>query len=246
MKLKTIAQPFYAAWVLITFMAGLLVVLPFYMLLSVRNNMRARKAISKLLKAWMRVWFVVIGMPVTVSGPKPPQGRYVVVANHISYLDPLVLFPALPNYFRPLGKQEFSKVPLLGYLYRQITIMVERGDAKSRARSMRNMWRVLQQEGDILIFPEGTFNETPNPLKDFHNGAFSLAINTHTPILPVIFPDTVHRWHYSGWWKWWPGRNRAIYLPPVPVDGLTMEDLPALKQQLYDMMWAALAQYNYP
>ena len=83
-------------------------------------------------------------------------------------------------------------------------------------------------------------------LKEFHNGAFSLAINTQTPILPVIFPDTVHRWHYSGWWKWWPGPNRAIILPPVPVTDLTLDDLPALKQRLFDIMWEELAKYPYP
>jgi 1-acyl-sn-glycerol-3-phosphate acyltransferase len=244
--LKKILQPFYALWVLLTFVVGLLIVLPFYLTLSTRNTLRTRKAIARLLTAWMKAWFFVMGMPMTVSGYKPPRQRYVVVANHISYLDPLALFPALPHYFRPLGKKEFSDVPLLGYLYRQITVMVERGDAKSRARSMRTLWRILNEEGDILIFPEGTFNETGKPLKEFHNGAFSLAINTQTPILPVIFPDTVHRWHYSGWWKWWPGRNRAIILPPVPVTDLTLDDLPALKQRLFDIMWEELSKYPYP
>lgn len=108
------------------------------------------------------------------------------------------------------------------------------------------MWRVLKRESSILIFPEGTFNETDKPLKQLYDGAFRLAIRSQTPIVPLIFPDTVHRWHYSGWWKLWPGRNRAILLPPVPVAGLTLADLPELKQKVAAIMTAELSKYEYP
>lgn len=106
------------------------------------------------------------------------------------------------------------------------------------------MWRVLKNEGDIIIFPEGTFNETRQPLKEFYNGAFRLAITTQTPILPVIFPDTEDRWHYSGWWKIWPGKNRVVYLEPVEVAGLTIEQLPELKETTYNIMEAGLRKYR--
>ncbi len=109
---------------------------------------------------------------------------------------------------------------------------------------MRLMWRVLHKEGNIIIFPEGTFNETTSTLKEFYDGAFRLAINTQTPILPMVFPDTVDRWHYSGWWKLWPGKNRVVYLEPVPVAGLKMADLPMLKQQVYAVMEAGLLKYK--
>jgi 1-acyl-sn-glycerol-3-phosphate acyltransferase len=108
------------------------------------------------------------------------------------------------------------------------------------------MWRSLKHEGDIVIFPEGTFNETGETLKEFYDGAFRLAINTQTPILPVVFPDTVHRWHYSGWWKLWPGRNRAVFLPEVPVEGMGLDQLPQLKATVYAAMEAELKKYNYP
>lgn len=161
-------------------------------------------------------------------------------------MDTVVLFPALPRYFRPLGKKEMSKIPVFGFLYKQVGIMVDRSSPESRAKSMRLMWRMLRHESDILIFPEGTFNETPALMKDLYDGAFRLAINTQTPVLPVIFPDTVHRWHYSAWWKVWPGVNRAILLPEVPVKGMTMDDLPTLKQRVKEMMCAELAKYSYP
>ena len=241
---KKILQPFYAIYAVVTFMIGLVVLFPFFLLISIGNNITARRIIYRIIRRWAQVWLWVIGMPLKISGPKPPERRYVIVANHISYMDTVVLFPGLPGYFRALGKKEFSKIPVLGFLYKQIVIMVDRSSDHSRARSMRLMWRVLKNESDILIFPEGTFNETGKPLKEFYNGAFRLAIVTQTPLLPVIFPDTVDRWHYSAWWKIWPGRNRAIYLDPVPVTGLALEQLPVLKQQVYSLMENALLQLN--
>ena len=122
--------------------------------------------------------------------------------------------------------------------------MVDRSSHHSRVRSMRLMWRVLKKEADILIFPEGTFNETGKPLKTFYDGAFRLAVTTQTTILPVIFPDTEDRWHYSAWWKMWPGRNRAIYLEPIKVNGMTDTQIPELKERVYRVMEAALEKYK--
>ena len=227
---RKILQPFYTAYVAITFGTSILAVFPLFVIISVGNNVRARKAIFTVIKYWSQWWMWVIGMPVTKIGKKPPVGRYVVVANHISYLDTLVLFPAVPGYFRPLGKKEISRIPVVGFIYKQVVIMVDRSNLHSRARSVHLLWRVLHKEGNIIIFPEGTFNETENTLKEFYDGAFRLAINTQTALLPMIFPDTVYRWHYSAWWKFWPGRNRVVYLDPVPAAGLTLADLPELKK----------------
>lgn len=244
--LRKLLQPFYTVYVIATFLAGLLVTFPVFFALALPNKPSSRQAIYKIVKVWSAIWLWVIGMPLRVSGAKPGEGRHVIVANHISYMDTVVLFPALPRYFRPLGKKEMSKIPVFGFLYKQVGIMVDRSSPESRAKSMRLMWRMLRHESDILIFPEGTFNETPALMKDLYDGAFRLAINTQTPVLPVIFPDTVHRWHYSAWWKVWPGVNRAILLPEVPVKGMTMDDLPTLKQRVKEMMCAELAKYSYP
>lgn len=183
-------------------------------------------------------------MPVKTLGKRPAQGRYVVLANHISYIDTVVIFAVIPGYFRALGKKEISGIPFLGFIYKQLAITVNRSNHQSRSTSMRLMWRVLKHEGSILVFPEGTFNETGRPLKDFYDGAFRLAINTQTAIFPIIFPDTVRRWHYSAWWKMWPGRNRAVYLQPVEVAGLSINDLPDLKVRVYELMENELIKFQ--
>jgi 1-acyl-sn-glycerol-3-phosphate acyltransferase len=242
--LRKILQPFYTAYVLITFSVSILAAFPFFIIISISNNAVARKAIYTIIRVWSAGWLWVIGMPLKRIGKLPAKGRYVVVANHISYLDTLVIFPALPGYFRALGKKEISKIPIVGFIYKQVVIMVDRSSVHSRARSIRLLWRVLHREGSIIIFPEGTFNETANPLKEFYDGAFRLAINTQTSILPMVFPDTVNRWHYSAWWKLWPGRNRVIYLEPIETNGLTMENLPELKRQVYELMEKEIVKYR--
>jgi 1-acyl-sn-glycerol-3-phosphate acyltransferase len=243
--LRKIFQPFYTAYVIITFTVSILAAFPFFLLFSIGGNHRGRYIIYSVIKYWAEGWMFIIGMPVTRQGPRPQPGRYVVVANHISYMDTLVIFPAIPGYFRPLGKKEISRIPIVGFIYRQIVIMVDRSSTHSRARSLRLLWRVLHREGNIIIFPEGTFNETPDVLRPLYDGAFRLAINTQKPILPLLLPDTFHRWHYSAWWKLWPGRNRVVYLPAIDVVGMTMDDLPALKEKVFGAMAEGLEQLGY-
>ena len=137
---------------------------------------------------------------------------------------------------RPLAKAEIAKVPVFGFLYRYGAIMVDRSNAENRKKSVLQLKSVLRKGISVFIFPEGTFNTTPNPLKEFYDGAFRIAIETQTPLLPVIFPDTVKRLHYSSVLSFTPGICRAIFLEPVPVDGLTIDDLPALKTKVYTIM----------
>lgn len=243
--MRTILQPFYTAWVLVTFIACLLAAFPVFFIIALFNSVWARRTIWRVIRYWSIGWLWLIGMPVRVWGNRPPGDKYVIVANHISYLDTLVIFPAIRFYFRALGKYEMSRVPILGFIYKQVVILVKRDNPHNRARSMRLMWRVLHRESSIIVFPEGTFNEGNTPLKDFYDGAFRLAINAQTPILPILFPDTPDRWHYSAWWKLWPGKNRAVYLDPINTTGLEAGDLPALKEKVYKIMEAELVRLGY-
>jgi 1-acyl-sn-glycerol-3-phosphate acyltransferase len=238
--LRFLWQPLYFAFAISTFSASVLLAFPFVLLISAGKSKRSRRLIWTIAHWWGKLWLWLIGMPLKITGNYPDKGRYVIVANHISYLDAIAIFPAIPTYFRPLAKKEFARTPLLGYIYKHLALLVDRSSHHSRSKSMRLMYRTLRHEASILIFPEGTFNETGAPLKAFYDGAFRLALNTQVPVLPVLFPDTQDRWHYSGWWKVTPGRNRAVYLDPIPVAGMTLEDLPLLKQRVYEVMEAAL------
>jgi len=234
--MRTLFQPFYTLFVLLSFVASVLAAFPFFLIIGSRDTPAARRIITGIVQYWAKGWLYLIGMPLRLLGVFPRNEKFVIVANHISYLDTVNIYAAIPEYFRTLAKKEMAKVPVFGFVYKQLAILVDRSSPESRAKSMRLMWRQLRQECHITIFPEGTFNETEAPMKEFYDGAFRLAINAQTPILPLLFLDTVHRWHYSAWWKLWPGRNRAVFLPPVEVTGLTLKDLPVLKEKVRGLM----------
>jgi 1-acyl-sn-glycerol-3-phosphate acyltransferase len=179
--------------------------------------------------------------------PHDQSKQYIFVANHISYMDipPIVL--CMHQSFRALGKYEMVKVPIFGWIYRAAVVLVDRKNAAARAKSIRALKAAIKNNVSIFIFPEGTFNETKGPLKNFYDGAFRIAIETQTPLKPILFVDTLKRLHYRSIFELTPGMNRAVYLAEVPVDGLTVADLPTLKQHVYQLMEDGLKRYiQYP
>lgn len=211
-------------------------------MLAIPNNAAARRRIWVFLNGWARLYLWLTGRSVQyVNQPQIPEKYCVAVLNHQSYLDSVAIFPAVPGYFRPLGKKEIAKIPLFGFIYRQITLLVDRSSSNSRARSMKLMVRSLRREGHVAIFPEGTFNEThEEPMLRFYDGAFRLAIDAQAPILPILMPDTADRWNGVQLWKMSPGRNRVFYLPLVETTGLTQADLPQLRDRVRAQMAEAM------
>jgi 1-acyl-sn-glycerol-3-phosphate acyltransferase len=241
---RKIVQPFYTLYVILIFLATLFVVLPFYFVLSIFNSLQSRKIVWSLTLVWSRLWLRLTGMSVRSFGFLPKGEKFIVVANHVSYLDPIVIYDVLNFYFRPLAKHEIKKVPLFGFVYQQIALLVDRSSVQSRATSMRAMQDALHHECSIFMYPEGTFNETTEPMKSFFDGAFRLAIEAQVPILPIVFPDTNERWHHSAWWKMWPGQNRAFIMDVIPVEGLGMDDLPQLKHKVHSLMSEKIKESN--
>jgi 1-acyl-sn-glycerol-3-phosphate acyltransferase len=123
-------------------------------------------------------------------------------------------------------------------------VTVDRSSAENRARSVRILKSVIKNGISIFIFPEGTFNETHQPVKDLYDGAFRIAIETQTPIKPVLFLDAYSRMHYHSIFSLNPGRSRSVFLAPIPVEGMTSKDLPALKQHVYNIMEQKLREYK--
>lgn len=227
----------------------MLLVFPFVLISLCFGKITGGNLIYKLCMLWAQTWYVLIGIrhQEIFEHPHDSSKQYIFVANHISYMDipPLVLIAHQP--IRILGKYEMVKIPVFGWIYRAAVVLVNRKNAETRSRSVRALKSALKHGISIFIFPEGTFNITPEPLKDFFDGAFRIAIETETPIKPVLLVDTLDRLHYNSIFSLTPGKNRVIYLNEVPVTGLTMRDISQLKQQVYDVMDAGLRRYrNYP
>ena len=227
-----ILRPVYILYILLLFGISISILFPIILILSLFN---AKKTIFYLMKYWVKWWLFMIGMSPTIYG-NVPNGKYIYVANHISYLDSMVVFATIQNYFCPLGNKEFSSKFIIGLIYKQLTILVDRGSSESRAKSVKLLQKIIDKGTSIFIFPEGKFNTSENTMLPFYDGAFRLAINTQTPLLPMVLWDTSYRWHYRSWFSQTPGKNRVIFLDPVDVTGLTLNNTEELKQKVHSLI----------
>ena len=247
--LKISIRFLYSAYAFTCFIIIMFLVFPFVMIALFFGKIRGGNFIYQLCKIWGTAWYASIGIrhKEIYEHPHDRSKQYIFVANHISYMDipPIVMIAHQP--VRVLGKYEMVRIPVFGWIYRSAVILVNRKNAATRAKSVRALKKALQNHISIFIFPEGTFNEGPTPLKDFYDGAFRMAIETETPIKPMILPDTIDRLHFSNIFSLTPGISRVVYLEEVAVNGLKLEDIPYLKQRVYTIMEQALKRYRvYP
>lgn len=167
-----------------TWVALLACALPCCALLAVTPGVHRRRRVAQ---ASARLFFLSIGSPVRVEGQSiTPHYPCVLVANHASYLDGIILTAALPPGFTYLIKREMASFPVAGFLLRRLgSAFVDRNDLLDRKRTARRLVE-LARSGDALgFFPEGTFDTTPG-LKPFHGGAFSAAVRAGLPVVPVV------------------------------------------------------------
>jgi 1-acyl-sn-glycerol-3-phosphate acyltransferase len=245
-QLLRFPQFLYCIYALLAFIVCMLLVAPFVVVASFFGKVRGGNVIYRICSTWGDVWFFLIGIHHRnlYEAPHDKNKQFIFVANHISYFDAPVIVKTLRQPVRVLGKAEMSKVPVFGFIYRNAVVTVDRSSAEHRARSVRILKSVIKKGISIFIFPEGTFNETNKPVKDFYDGAFRIAIETQTPIKPVLFLDAYSRMHYRSIFSLNPGRSRSVFLEEVPVAGLTPKDLPALRQQVYEIMERKLKEYK--
>ena len=203
--------------------------------------------IYKICQLWADVIFILwaISHKNYFEVPHDRSKQYMFVFNHISYMDIPVLMKVIrKQHFRILGKAGVSKIPVFGFFYRNAVVMVDRSSAQKRTASVRQLKSVIRKNISVVIAPEGTFNTTGQPLKEFYDGAFRVAIETQTPIKPILFLDTYDRMSYLNVLSLTPGRSRAVYLQEISVDGLTVKDVGMLKEKVYKLMKEKLIFYK--
>lgn len=236
----------YSVYALITFVAIMLLIFPFVIISSFFGPIKGGNMVMRCCRVWADIWFLVIfiwhkKIVEVVHDKKRP---YIFVTNHISYLDSAMIPKAYRQPIRPLGKIEMSKVPVFGFIYRNAIVTVDRSSAANRAKSVLLLKSVINKGISVLVFPEGTFNMGTTPLKEFYDGAFRLAIETQTPIKPVLYLDAYRRMPYESLFKMTPGRSRILYLEEISVAGYSIEDLDKLKEEVYAIMEKKLIEYD--
>ena len=157
---------------------------------------------------------------------------YVIVSNHQSLLDILVVLDQLPLHFKFIAKRELFWIPFLGWhLFLAGYIPLKRGDADSGRRALLKAQEWLKRGVSVLFFPEGT-RSLDGQIREFKPGAFKLALETGTDILPLVITGTREAIPKHSWIV----RKRALLslrvLDPISMQGRVPQDLESIRSQV--------------
>ena len=239
-------QWIYCMYAFVLFVTIMLLLFPFVLVASFFGRISGGNMIFRLCMLWADLWFPLIFIfpKKLYETPHDKRRPYIFVTNHISLLDAAILPKTFRQPVRPLGKIEMSKIPVFGFIYRKVIVTVDRSNAANRAKSIRILESIIRKGISVLFFPEGTYNETHQPLKEFYSGAFRVAIETQTPIKPILFLDTYSRMHYQNILSFNPGKCRIVFLDEIPVAGLKISDTESLKEKTFKIMERKLLEYK--
>ncbi len=197
-------------------------------------------------KAWMRIFFFLTGCSLkTVGLDNFKKGEnYIVTCNHNSLMDVTLATPFIPGANKTIAKIEMSKIPLFGLIYKRGSVLVDRKDKNSRSNSFKEMKNVLAMGMHMCIYPEGTRNKTDQPLKEFHNGAFRLAVETGKSLLPAVIFSTKKVLPPGKAFFFWPAKVEMHFLPPVGVS--STDNYEDVKQKMYELISSYYSSHQKP
>ena len=169
---------------ILLFIKGLIIAGIIFPILGFLNSARNAKIKRDALKIrWLRWFSAIVNLHIIKEGELPDR-RAILVSNHISWLDIIVIGQYLPAYF--VAKSDISSWPVIGYLARQAgTIFIRRGNKQHIKTTAEKMVWLLKQNSNIVAFPEGTTTKGDEVL-NFHSSLFQPALLTKSAIQPVV------------------------------------------------------------
>lgn len=242
--MKNIFGRIMALWALLTFMVTFFIVFLPAMLTHLLPEPRSTDLFIRIARFWMRLWLPLVGCPIKVTGKAHfKKGQtYIVTCNHNSMMDVPLSSPFIPGPNRTIAKKSLSRIPLFGAFYSKGSVLVDRKNESSRKESYVKMKKVLADGIHMCIYPEGTRNKTRNLLGPFHGGAFKLAVDTRTPIIPAVILNTRKVLPPEQTFSFHPHRLEIHFLTPLPIGD---EDTPdTVKQRTYQAMLGFLEQHS--
>ena len=170
---------------------------------------------------------------------KDPRRPYVVVANHESFAD-MLLISHLPWEMKWLAKKTWFKFPLVGWLMVMAgDIKIIRGNKQSIITAMKGCHDRLDKKVSVMLFPEGT-RTRDGEMGEFKDGAFRLAIETGCPILPLVVNGTREAIR-PGDWRWNVTNAEVRVLQPIETTGLTKDSVGELRDRVRTIIADELA-----
>ncbi|MGH8925931.1 MAG: lysophospholipid acyltransferase family protein [Acidimicrobiia bacterium] len=198
--------------------------------------------IDQLARIWSRVWLLASGTSLVVEGREHVDRTrsHVVIANHLSVLDIMVCFLAVPLPIRFLAKKELFSVPVLAPAMRAIGIVEVDREARSAIHEKvnRQAQELVASGRSLIIYPEGT-RSRDGSLRPFKKGAFTMAVAGSIPLLPVTIVGTYEAWPAGKPWVFG-GDVKAVIHPPIETAGLEKAQTTRLASEARDIIASAL------
>lgn len=234
-------QRVYLVYALIWFSVLFLLFLPF-LLIPIYIPSRFR-LVGILNRWWAYVSFTGWLLPwkITLKGNIDPDKQYIFCPNHFSYIDiPAMALSPFNAIF--VGKHDMGSIPLFGFMYSRLHILVDRSKMASRYETFVRSGRALDEGKSLVIFPEGgIWSQTPPDLARFKDGPFRLAVEKQIPVVPVTLPDN-HFILMDNPLRLIPGRLRLIFHEPVMPASSDPEEVELLKAKVFNIIQQELNQ----
>lgn len=216
-----------------------LVLSPFLLLFSFKEEhyhlfWKVARILSKVL-----VYGMGFRLDLQLDEEMEGNKSYMICPNHASLMDPFVLIALSKNPIVFVGKKELVKIPVFGFFYKRVVIMVDRSNPESRKRVFEMAKKRLQNGVSMAIFPEGLVPTENVVLAPFKKGAFSLAIEYQVPIVPQIYYDCKR---FFSWdvLKGGPGVLRIRQHKFIATKGLDIDDMESLKNKIFNIIHSDL------
>jgi len=208
-------------------------------------------------RAFYHVCSPLIGITMTVEGNEhltnlltarggKPQSA-VIIANHQSMLDILLLGRIFPKRASIIAKRELKWTPLLGQFMALCgVVFVDRSNRKDAVRALQHIGDEMKKKGvSLWVFAEGTRSMSAEPaLLPFKKGAFHLAVQAQVPIVPVVCENYYRL--FDSRTRMDSGELRIKVLPPISTVGLTADDVTALSESTRELMLETLRAISVP
>lgn len=241
--MKIIKIPFlliWRMWFYILMIGTVLLMAPFLLVLTAKESYYP--AFWKLVRAWSYVLVYGMGFNIKkqIDQELDRNQSYMFCPNHASFMDPFVLIVLSKNPIVFVGKKELVKIPIFGFFYKRVVIMVDRSSPKSRKRVFEMAKKRLQGGTSIGIFPEGLVPSKNVVLAPFKKGAFSLAIEYQIPVVPQTYYDgkRLFSWNFL---KGGLGTFRVKQHKFIETRGVKISDVEKIKENTFQAIYNELS-----
>lgn len=220
--------------------------LPLRYLFARENRWPAAMKLQRFYAGWLRV---TMGVKTIVSyeSQLDPSAVYIYVPNHTNYLDILTGYKIIPHYFHFMAKGSLAKLPLFKVFFWKTHIPFDRSSKTESSAAFQRAVADIKKGYSILVYPEGTQNRKEATLLPFKTGAFRMAVETNTPIVPVTtlnpFDILPHEKELLKSKRGGPGKLYIKVGKPIhPAE--CNHDFEQLKEKVYNIVLSNLQEYH--